>query len=168
MSTLRTAEGDYDIVSAIGRAGLLVVVRDVLLPELSEGVVHLVDSDIDSDLTFYMEHSEQIPTIIQTFVNLDDEGSVLQAGGLLLQPLPPYEPDMIAQVRERLLEMPPLSDLLSGDLNPQALLAEVMTDLSPEFISKYPVRFECNCSRRAVAAAAGVAGQGRSAGSAGD
>lgn len=143
---LRTAAGDFDIVGAIGRAGLLVVVRDVGLPELAEGTVHLVESDIDSDLTYYMEQSEQIPTIVQTFVTLDDEGVVTQAGGLLLQPLPPYEPDLIAVMRERLQELPPLSALLDNESNPQKLLSEVMTEMTPEFISKYSVRFECNCS----------------------
>lgn len=143
---LRTAEGDYDIADAIGRAGLLVVVKDVGLPKLAEGVVHLVESDIDSDLTFYMDHSEQIPTIIHTFVSLDNNGLVSQAGGLLLQPLPPYGPEIIEQMRERLLEMPPLGELLAIYHNPQELLSEVMKDLSPEFISKYPLRFDCNCS----------------------
>lgn len=143
---LRTADGDYDIAAAIGRAGLLVVVKDVLLPELSEGVVHLVASDIDTDLTYYMEQSEQVPTIIQTFVDLDEDGRVRMAGGLLLQPVPPYDPAIIDMMRDRLQEMPPLSDLLTTESNPQALLSEVMSGLSPEFIAKYSVRFECNCS----------------------
>lgn len=143
---VRTAEGEYDIVTAIGRAGVLVVVKDLLLPELSEGVVHLVESDIDSDLVYYMEQSEQIPTLVQTFVTLDDVGQVTHAGGLLLQPLPPYQPDIIETMRERLQELPPLRDLVDGDLNPQALLSEIMVGMSPEFISKYRVRFECNCS----------------------
>jgi molecular chaperone Hsp33 len=143
---LRTTDGTYDIVSAIGRAGLLAVVKDVLLPELSEGVVHLVASDVDSDLAFYMEQSEQIPTIVHTAVTLDDAGQVVHAGGLLLQPLPPYEPGIIDTMRDRLLELPPLNELLTGQTNPQALLSEVMTGLSPQFISKYAIRFECNCS----------------------
>lgn len=143
---VRTADNGYDIVTAIGQAGLLSVVKDMLLPELSEGVVHLVASDIDTDLTYYMEQSEQIPTIVHTAVTLDDEGRVLHAGGLLLQPLPPYEAGIIDTMRDRLQELPPLNELLTADLNPQALLSEVMLGLSPEFISKYTVRFECNCS----------------------
>lgn len=143
---LRTPGGDYDIVSAIGRAGLLAVVKDVLLPELAEGVVHLVASDVDTDLTYYMEQSEQIPTIVHTAVTLDDDGQVLHAGGLLMQPLPPYDPGVIETMRDRLQELPPLNELLAGELNPQALLSEVMAGTSPEFISKYTVRFECNCS----------------------
>lgn len=142
----RTDDGDYDIVSAIGQAGLLTVVRDLQLPELAEGIVHLVASDIDSDLAYFLEQSDQIPSIAETFVVLDDEGRASLAGGLLFQPLPPYDPNVIAQMRERMLEMPPLSDLLASDRNPQELLSEVMAGLSPEFISKYKVRFECNCS----------------------
>ncbi|MEZ4515981.1 MAG: Hsp33 family molecular chaperone HslO [Chloroflexota bacterium] len=143
---LRTPDGGYDIVSAIGQAGLLTVVKDLGLPELSEGTVHLVESDIDSDLTYYMDQSEQIPTIIQTFVTLDEAGQVTLAGGLLMQPLPPYEPDIIETMRDRLQELPPLEELLKRDMNPQTLLQEVMAGTSPEFISKYTVRFECTCS----------------------
>lgn len=144
---LPLVEGKQDIVSAIGRAGVLTVVKDLLLPELSEGTVHLETSDIDGDLMFYYEQSEQMPTYIATYVSLDEEGVPIVAGGLLVQPLPPYEPSTMDHIRERLQELPPLGSLLDDGQKPQVILADLLTEASPEFISRYPVKFRCNCSR---------------------
>lgn len=143
---LPLVDGQQDIVSAIGQAGLLTVVKDLLLPELSEGTVHLATSDIDGDLIFYYEQSEQIPTYLSTHVALDDAGLPSVAGGVLVQPLPPYNPEVMDQIRERLQELPPLSSLLENGQKPQVILADVMANAAPEFISRYPVRYRCNCS----------------------
>lgn len=144
---LPLVDGRQDIVSAIGRAGVLTVVKDLLLPELSEGTVHLETSDIDGDLIFYYEQSEQMPTYISTHVTLDEAGVPVVAGGVLVQPLPPYDPSTMEQVRERLQELPPLGSLLDDGQKPQVILADLLTAASPEFISRYPVKFRCNCSR---------------------
>ncbi len=144
---LPLVDGKQDVVSAIGRAGLLTVVKDLLLPELSEGTVHLETSDIDGDLIFYYEQSEQMPTYIATYVSLDEDGIPVVAGGLLVQPLPPYDASTMDQIRERLQELPPLGSLLDEGQKPQVILADLLTEASPEFISRYPVKFRCNCSR---------------------
>lgn len=137
----------HDVPGAIGAAGLLTVVRDLLLPELAEGVVHLASSNIDGDLLFFLEQSDQVPSVIETGVTLNEDGSVAAAGGILIQPLPPYEPEVIDRLKERLQEMPPITALLADGQKPEAILDELFTGISHTLLSKYPVRFECNCSR---------------------
>jgi len=43
--------------------------------------------------------------------------------------------------------MPPIVTLLGGGQKPEAILDEVFTGIQHTILSKYPVRFECNCSR---------------------
>ncbi len=143
----------YDVAGAIGAAGLLTVVRDLLLPELAEGVVHLASSDIDGDLLFFLENSDQVPSVIQTGVTLNEDGSVAAAGGILVQPLPPYEPEVIDRLKERLQEMPPVTALLANGQKPEEILDELFAGISHTLLSKYPVGFECNCSRERTEAA---------------
>jgi len=143
----------HDIPGAIGAAGLLTVVRDLLLPELAEGVVHLANSNIDGDLLFFLEQSDQVPSVIETGVTLNEDGSVAAAGGILIQPLPPYEPEVIGRLKERLQEMPPITALLADGRKPEEILDELFTGISHTLLSKYPVRFECNCSRERTEAA---------------
>lgn len=92
--------GEYDVPAAIGQAGLLTVVRDLGLPELAEGTVHLVTSDIGGDLAFFLEQSDQVATAVEIGVALNEDGSVAAAGGILIQPLPPYEAGTVEQLKE--------------------------------------------------------------------
>lgn len=142
------ADGSIDIVHAIGQAGLLTVVRDLKLKQLYEGVVHLEVSNIDDDLTFYMNQSEQIPTHIETAVLLDDEGNVQFAGGLLIQELPSQDgSNAVQQVQEKLQELPPLLQLLKDGKTPNDLLALAFADIEFEELEERPVMFKCSCSR---------------------
>jgi molecular chaperone Hsp33 len=138
---------EYDVVNAIGQAGLLTVVKDVQLKELVEGVVHLETSDIDGDLTSYLEQSEQIPSAIQLGLALSEDGRVELAGGLLFQSIPPQGAEEIARIKERLQELPPVEVLLETEKSPEAVLALIMTGIPYETLEQRPLRFECNCSR---------------------
>lgn len=141
-------DGSFDVVSAIGQAGLLTVVRDLKLKQLYEGVVHLEKSDIDADLTYYMNQSEQIPTHIETAVLLNEAGEVTVAGGILIQELPSKEgANAVAQVQEKLQELPPLAQLLQDGKTPEDLLALTFADIAYEELEKRPIQFKCTCSR---------------------
>lgn len=149
---LPLVQGEFDVPGAIGAAGLLTVVRDLRLPELAQSTVHLVESNIYDDVTHFLEHSDQVPSAVEIGVTLNEDGSVAAAGGILIQPLPPYDPAIIDTLKDRLQEMPPIVELLAGGRKPEAILDEVFRDVQHTLLSKYPVRFECNCSREQTAA----------------
>ncbi len=141
------SQGEYDVPGAIGAAGLLTVVRDLRLPELATGVVHLAASNIDDDVAYFLEQSDQVPSALEIGVTLNEDGSVAEAGGILIQPLPPYEPAIVARLKERLQELPPIEAMLADGKKPEQILDEVFAGITHTLLSKYPVRFECNCTR---------------------
>ena len=49
--------------------------------------------------------------------------------------------------------MPPVTALLADGQKPEQILDEVFAGISHTLLSKYPVRFECNCSRERTEAA---------------
>jgi len=149
---LPLVQGEYDVAGAIGAAGLLTVVRDLRLPELAQSTVHLADSEIDGDVTYFLENSDQVPSAVEIGVTLNDDGSVAVAGGILIQPLPPYDPEIIVRLKDRLQEMPPIVSLLAEGQKPETILEEVFKDIPHSLLSKYPVRFDCNCSREQTGA----------------
>jgi molecular chaperone Hsp33 len=150
---LPLAQGQHDVPQAIGRAGLLTVVRDLRLPELAQGVVHLVNSDIAGDLVYFLEQSDQVPSVVEIGVSLNEDGSVAVAGGILAQPLPPYDPAIIERIRDRVQELPPITDMLAEGKTPEQILDELFAGIPHTLLSKYPVRFECDCSRERTRAA---------------
>lgn len=139
--------GKEQISAALGDTGLLTVVRDVLLPELVESTVPLGSGDIAAELTFFLNQSEQIPSLIDVSHIVDGEGNLQMAGGLLIQALPPYESDIVQQLRDNVQELPPVADLLSSGKSPEEITALVFGPMAYKLLEKRPLHFECGCSR---------------------
>ncbi|HEX6385897.1 MAG TPA: Hsp33 family molecular chaperone HslO [Anaerolineae bacterium] len=138
---------EHDVVSAIGRAGLLTVVKDLRLKNLYESVVPLASSDVDSDLTVYLEQSEQIPSLVEAGVIVQEDGDVAMAGGLLIQSMPPHGADIVEQLKDRTQELPPVEELLKSGKTPEEILALVFAGIDYEFLEKRLLQFKCGCSR---------------------
>ncbi|MBK7897149.1 MAG: Hsp33 family molecular chaperone HslO [Candidatus Promineifilaceae bacterium] len=135
------------IAAALGDTGLLTIVRDVLLPELVESTVPLGSGDIAAELTFFLNQSEQIPSLIDISHNVDDEGTLQAVGGLLIQAMPPYESNIVNQLRNNIQELPPMADLLHSGKTPQAVLDLVFGEMPYKLLEERPLHFECGCSR---------------------
>ncbi len=140
-------QNSYDVVSGLGQAGLLTVVKDLRLKELAEGIVPLATSDIAGDLTAYLEQSEQIPSEVAIGEVMEMDGSIAVSGGLLVQALPPYTENNVDLIRERLQELPPLSALLQSGKTPQDILALTFEGITYELLEERSLQFKCTCSR---------------------
>jgi molecular chaperone Hsp33 len=154
-------EGEFDLENAIGRAGLLTVVKDLRLKQLVESVTPLATGDFGGDLQAYFEQSEQIPTAVQVGEVLDETGHILLAGGLLLQGMPGQEQTgVLNRLQDRLQELPPVVDLYQQGQSPEEVLALVFAGMAYEVLEQRPLRFQCDCSwerTRQVLAALGAA-----------
>lgn len=138
--------GEQDSAAAIGNMGALIVVKDLRLKELYEGVVPLETGIIDTELNFYLNQSEQIPSAVQIGAYLDEDGQVVAAGGLLLQALPPYDVTVVQALTNRVEELPPVAQLLHNGQTPEDLLAQVFTEIDYDVLEKRPLSFQCDCS----------------------
>ena len=141
-------EGQADVVRALGAQGILTVVRDVGLKELMEGVVLRGEAGLADDLERFLNQSDQTPSLVEIGVHQEESGAAVVAGGLLLQLLPPYNQLVIDELRERLQELPPFTEMLLAGRPPEAILAEVLGDIEHEVLEHRPVRFQCYCSRQ--------------------
>jgi len=111
--------GPQDVAEALGRNGLLRVVKDVGLKDLVEGVVALENGELDQELVAYLDKSEQIPSMVEIGAPVDSQGQLMGAGGLLIQVMPGYDQAALRQMIVQIEDMPPVATLLADGESPE-------------------------------------------------
>ena len=112
--------GHLDVGGAVGKDGVLTVIRDnKLQKEPTVGQVPLVSGEIAEDITSYYAYSEQIPTVCALGVLVDKDLSIACAGGYLLQLLPGA---------------------------PQDMMELAMAGFDPQVLDTREVKYQCDCS----------------------
>ena len=139
-------QAQLDLPTLLGEDSLLTVVKDLRLEELVRGAVDVPAGDVGNSLTYYLTQSEQVLSLVAVSIQLAEDGSVAAAGGLLLQALPSYEGDLIAQLQERLQEMPPMAALLYSGRSPEDVLLTVFGEVPFKVLAERPLTFACSCS----------------------
>ena len=132
---------------ALGRRGLLTVVKDVRLKELAEGTVPLESGKLDLDLMVYLARSEQVPSYVDIDVALDSQGRLLAAGGLLIQAMPDYDAEILTRMVQATDDLPPLAEILHGGQTPSAILATLFGAQPYTVLDVTELSFQCSCSR---------------------
>lgn len=140
-----TQSGKLDVGGAVGRDGRMTVVKDMGLREPYIGQVELVSGEIAEDFTLYFAKSEQQPSLTALGVLVAGD-QVLQAGGLLVQPLPGCTEETLDQLELR----SPMFAAISNELN-YASIDQLAEDwfrgLQPVILERRPLRYECGCNR---------------------
>lgn len=135
------------VAAALGRQGLLTVVKDLGLRGLYQGAVSVQDGDVAASLSHYFEKSEQTASLVLLGAALNGDGVILAAGGLLFQPLPGADAGVLQRVAGNLASLAPLASLLAAGHTPEQLAAQALNELDYSVIEQQPLAFGCSCSR---------------------
>ena len=141
------ADGHLDVGGAVGRSGVLTVIRDNRLQkEPTVGQVPLVSGEIAEDLTRYYATSEQIPTVCALGVLVDKDLSILCAGGYLLQLLPGATDAEIDTLEKNIAAMPSVTEMLRAGKTPKDMMKLAMAGFAPQVLDERTVGYQCDCS----------------------
>jgi len=140
----------FDVAGAIGKAGFLHVWKDLGLKEPYQSMVQLETSEVGEDLAWYLSHSEQVPSSVSLGVELDRDGQVVAAGGLLIQALPPGDEEQVEKVIQKLKKLPPTTSLLRQGLAPITILQQIFEDVDFAVQEEVPLRFYCPCNDKQI------------------
>ncbi|MDR0839490.1 MAG: Hsp33 family molecular chaperone HslO [Oscillospiraceae bacterium] len=152
------ADGKLDVGGAVGKDGMLSVIRDDGENEPYTGGVALVSGEIAEDFTAYFSASEQVPTACAFGVLVDRDRTVRAAGGYVVTLLPGAPDELIDVVERNVADTGAVTAILDGG-GAEELIARVMAGLSPRVLERAPVEYRCYCSRERVEGA--LAGIGR-------
>ena len=142
--------GKLDVGAAVGRKGMLTVIRDLQMKEPYVGSVQLATGEIAEDITAYFAQSEQTPTACALGVFLERDQSVQVAGGYLLQLLPGAPEAVIAALETGIQSAGAVTDMLRCGKKPEEILTAVCPGMQLEFLETTEVAYRCYCSRERV------------------
>ena len=141
------ANGHLDVGGAVGRNGVLTVIRDnKLQKEPTIGQVPLVSGEIAEDLTSYYAYSEQIPTVCALGVLVDKDLTIACAGGYLLQLLPGATDVEIDQLEKNIAAMPSVTEMLHAGKTPEDMMQLALAGFAPNVLDEREVHYQCDCS----------------------
>ena len=143
--------GKLNVGDAVG-AGTLGVIRDMGLKEPYAGQIQLVSGEIAEDITAYYAESEQIPAAVALGVLVDTDGSVITAGGFILQLMPGVTDEEAAQLEKTIASIPPITTMLSEGMSCEDIIFSVTEgfDLLVYHGETVTPKYECDCSRERV------------------
>ena len=139
-------DGHLNVGAGVGR-GLLTVIRDLDMKNTYSGQVDLCSGEIAEDLTRYFAESEQTPSSVGLGVLVNEDLSVREAGGFLIQVMPFASEETIARLEKNLQDIPYVTDMMRKNMGPEDLLARALQGFDLFVTERRPVRFYCNCSR---------------------
>lgn len=140
--------GKINVAKAVGKNGVLNVMRDYGTGEPYIGQVELVSGEIAEDITNYYATSEQIPTVCALGVLIDKEdGEVLLAGGLLIQLLPGADDDTIDRLEKNIEKLEPVTTMLAKGMSILDICKTALEGFEVEVLDENPVNYVCTCSR---------------------
>ena len=146
--------GKLDVAGYVGHTGKLTVVRDMGQGDPYVGVCNLISGEIAEDFAEYYTASEQQPSLVYLGVRVDaGTGAVRSAAGLLIQPLPGCDGEIVDKLVGYSEEIAKLSLRLDGGEELREAVETILRDLSPKTVLEMSPEYRCDCSRERIEAA---------------
>lgn len=150
--------GKLDVGGAVGKNGLLTVIKDLRDGKPYSGSVNLVSGEIAEDFASYFLISEQTPAACALGVLVDTNRTVLASGGYIAR-LMPGAPEEIAEALERNVKDAGAVTPILAEGGVDLLVERVMAGMAPRVLERGAVVYRCSCTRERVLGA--LAGIGR-------
>ncbi len=140
--------GKLDVSTAVGWFGELVVTRSLSMKEPYVGHTQMVSGEIAEDFAQYFAVSEQQPSLVYLGVHVAaNDGRILSAGGLIVQPLPNCPEETLCELQARAEGIGALGGMLET-MELKEALEKILAGLDIEITDETakPL-YRCDCSR---------------------
>lgn len=142
--------GKLDVGGLVGKDGNLTVIMDQGLREPYVSSVPIYTGEIAEDLAYYYTTSEQLPSAVSLGVLVDTDGSVMKAGGFMIQMMPGANEHIADIIMYRLEEIPSLTTMLSDGRSIKDIISYIFEDMGLEIHEEKVPSLYCDCSRASV------------------
>ena len=98
-------DGNLHVASVVGKNGFITVIRDLRLKEPYVGKTSLETGEIAEDIAYYLLKSEQQPSIVYLNTWIEQDMSVLRAGGIIIIPMPGCSEKTLSSIEDKICEI---------------------------------------------------------------
>ena len=148
-----TTDGRLNVSGGIGH-GLLEVVRGTAQGNQNlnhTGTVIIKTGEVGDDIAFYLEQSQQIPSVVALGVSVNEYGIVQSAGGVLVELMPGAGEDIIAKIEDNTRQVKTITGLIHDGAGPDQLVQAFLGGFSLQRLEhEGSLRYECRCSLERV------------------
>lgn len=142
--------GKLDVSGAVGKDGMLYVIKDIGMKEPYIGQVPIVSGEIAEDVTNYFATSEQTPSVCGLGVLVNPDLTVKSAGGFLVQLMPGVDDASIDKLENNINSLEPVSKMLADGMTPEQIAFKVLDGFEPQVLDSFGAEYRCDCSRERV------------------
>jgi len=138
-----------DSIEAGVGAGVLTVTRQDPAARLVQGTLPIFSGRVDEDVEHYLTHSEQIPSVLRTFIDTDGRGFPTAVAGVLVQTLPGGASEALLG-EAGALSTAALERSVGAEQSLELILGGVAPDQPFKVLREEPLSFRCQCSLERV------------------
>lgn len=140
--------GKINVSQAVGKDGILNVMRDLGSGDPFVTQVPITSGEIAEDITNYYATSEQIPTVCALGVLIDKETSLaILSGGFLIQLLPGADESTITRLEENISKLESVTTMLAKGFSILDICKKALDGFEVEVLDEYPVHYVCSCNK---------------------
>lgn len=143
-------KGKLDVGGAIGKDGLLYVIKDLGMKDPYVGQVPIHSGEIAEDFTYYFTVSEQTPSAVSLGVLVDKDLSIKAAGGFIIQMMPDADPLLADLLTYRLEEIPSITKMISEGKTIEEILEYIFEGMDLKLLDSIEPKYVCDCSRERI------------------
>ena len=139
-------KGAIDVAGAVGKDGFVTVVEDLGLKEPYIGKTPVISGEIGEDIANYFLVSEQQPSIVYVNTWLETDMSIVNAGGIIIRPMPGCSEESLAAVEKRTGEIANFAIyMFSKGLD--GALEQVFEGMELQMLEHEQPLWKCDCSK---------------------
>jgi len=142
---LQYDSGKLNVGQAVGQ-GQIHVTKDLKVRDIFTSSVEITSGEVAEDFAYYFTSSEQIPSAVSLGVKVDEDNTVLSAGGFILQLMPGYKEETVKKIEDKLKNFPSISCLLEDNFTPEDIINS-LTDGDYKLLEKMDLEYYCDCNR---------------------
>lgn len=147
---LNEANGKLNVGKAVGKNGILTVIKDLGLKDPYVGQVPIYSGEIAEDLAYYFTVSEQVPSAVALGVLVNKDLTIKVAGGFIIQLLPGADELLGDLITYRLEEIPSVTTMLSEGKSIEEIIKYIFEGMDLKINEEEVPTYKCDCSRDKV------------------